>query len=118
MITMRSDWWNADSYFPWIDPLVEAAFGAEIDLHWDLYLRTHAHRMQHGPGCEASPSPPSRAPLWAILAEQLPSPPQIILPRRFPTHVCSPSSTTPCTAGSPSGRSQTPASQTASPSCP
>ena len=48
MITMRSDWWNADSYYPWIDPLVEAAFGAEIDLHWDLYLQTHAHRLQHG----------------------------------------------------------------------
>jgi len=79
MITMRSDWWNTDSYLPWIDPLVEAAFGAEIDLHWDLYLRTHAHRLQHGPGCEAYPSPPSRAPLWAILAEQLPSPPQVIL---------------------------------------
>ena len=79
MITMRSDWWNADSYLPWIDPLVEAAFGAEIDLHWDLYLRTHAHRLQHGLGCEAYPSPPSRAPLWAILAEQLPSPPQVIL---------------------------------------
>ena len=79
MITMRSDWWNADSYYPWIDPLVEAAFGAEIDLHWDLYLQTHAHRLQHGPGCEAYPSPPSRAPLWAILAEQMPSPPQVIL---------------------------------------
>ena len=79
MITMQSDWWNTDSYLPWIDPLVEAAFGAEIDLHWDLYLRTHAHRLQHGPGCEAYPSPPSRAPLWAILAEQAPSPPQVIL---------------------------------------
>lgn len=79
MITMRSDWWNADSYLPWIDPLVEAAFGAEIDLHWDRYLQTHAHRLQHGPGCEAYPSPPSRAPLWAILAEQLPSPPPVIL---------------------------------------
>ena len=79
MITMRSDWWNADSYYPWIDPLVEAAFGAEIDLHWDLYLQTHAHRLQHGPGCEAYPSPPSRAPLWAILAGQMPSPPEIIL---------------------------------------
>ena len=79
MITMRSDWWNADSYFPWIDPLVEAAFGAEIDLHWDLYLRTHAHRLQHGPECEAYPSPPSRAPLWAILAEQMPNPPEVIL---------------------------------------
>ena len=79
MITMQSDWWNEDSYFPWIDPLVEAAFGAQIDLHWDLYLRTHAHRLQHGPGCEAYPSPPSRAPLWAILAEQLPSAPQVIL---------------------------------------
>ena len=74
MITMRSDWWNADSYYPWIDPLVEAAFGAEIDLHWDLYLQTHAHRLQHGPGCEAYPSPPSRAPLWAILAETDPEP--------------------------------------------
>ena len=79
MITMRSDWWNADSYFPWIDPLVEAAFGTEIDLRWDLYLQTHAHRLQHGPGCEAYPSPPSRAPLWAILAEQMPSPPEIIV---------------------------------------
>ena len=79
MITMRSDWWNADSYYPWIDPLVEAAFGTEIDLHWDLYLQTHAHRLQHGPGCEAYPSPPSRAPLWAILAAQMPSPPEIIL---------------------------------------
>ena len=79
MITMRSDWWNADSYFPWIDPLVEAAFGTEIDLRWDLYLQTHAHRLQHGPGCEAYPSPPSRAPLWAILAEQVPSPPEVIL---------------------------------------
>ena len=79
MITMRSDWWNADSYYPWIDPLVEAVFGAEIDLHWDLYLQTHAHRLQHGPGCEAYPSPPSRAPLWAILAEQIPSPPQVIV---------------------------------------
>ena len=79
MITMRSDWWNADSYLPWIDPLVEAAFGAQIDLHWDLYLRTHAHRMQHGPECEVYPSPPSRAPLWTVLAEQLPSPPQVIL---------------------------------------
>ena len=74
MITMRSDWWNADSYYPWIDPLVEAAFGAEIDLHWDLYLQTHAHRLQHGPGCEAYPSPPSRAPLWAILAGTDPEP--------------------------------------------
>ena len=79
MITMRSDWWNADSYRPWIDPLVEAAFGAQIDLHWDLYLRTHAHRMQHGPECEAYPSPPSRAPLWTVLAEQMPTPPQVIL---------------------------------------
>ena len=79
MITMRSDWWEADSYLPWIDPLVEAAFGAEIDLHWDLYLRTHAHRLQHGPGCEAYPSPPSRAPLWAVLAKMMPSPPQVII---------------------------------------
>ena len=79
MITMRSDWWEADSYLPWIDPLVEAAFGTEIDLHWNLYLRTHAHRLQHGPGCEAYPSPPSRAPLWAVLAELMPSPPQVIL---------------------------------------
>lgn len=79
MITMRSDWWNADSYLPWIDPLVEAAFGAQIDLHWDLYLRTHAHRMQHGPECEAYPSPPSRAPLWAVLAEQMPTPPEVIV---------------------------------------
>lgn len=79
MITMRSDWWEADSYLPWIDPLVEAAFGTEIDLHWDLYLQTHAHRLQHGPGCEAYPSPPSRAPLWAVLAEMMPSPPQVIL---------------------------------------
>ena len=79
MITMRSDWWTADSYLPWIDPLVEAAFGAQIDLHWDLYLRTHAHRLQHGRGCEAYPSPPSRAPLWAVLAGQLPSPPEVIL---------------------------------------
>ena len=79
MITMRSDWWNADSYYPWIDPLVEAAFGAQIDLHWDLYLQTHAHRLQHGPGCEAYPSPPSRAPLWAILADQLPRHPEVIL---------------------------------------
>lgn len=79
MITMRSDWWNADSYFPWIDPLVEAAFGAQVDLHWDLYLQTHAHRLQHGPACEAYPSPPSRAPLWAILADQMPCPPQVIL---------------------------------------
>ena len=45
----------------------------------DLYLQTHAHRLQHGPGCEAYPSPPSRAPLWAILAEQIPSPPEVIL---------------------------------------
>ena len=79
MITMRSDWWNADSYLPWIDPLVEAAFGAQIDLHWDLYLRTHAHRMQHGPECEVYPSPPSRAPLWAVLAEQMPIPPEVIV---------------------------------------
>ena len=79
MITMRSDWWNADSYYPWIDPLVEAAFGAEIDLHWDLYLQTHAHRLQHEPGCEAYPSPPSHAPFWAILAKQVPSPPEVIL---------------------------------------
>ena len=79
MITMRSDWWNADSYLPWIDPLVEAAFGAQIDLHWDLYLRTHAHRMQHGPECEVYPSPPSRAPLWAVLAEQMPTPPEVIV---------------------------------------
>ena len=76
---MRSDWWNADFCYPWIDPLVEAAFGAQIHLHWDLYLQTHAHRLQHGPGCEAYPSPPSRAPLWAILAEQMPSPPEVIL---------------------------------------
>ena len=79
MITMRTDWRNTDSYLPWIDPLVQAAFGTEIDLHWDLYLGTHAHRMQHGPGCEAYPSPPSRAPLWAILAGQMPSPPNVIL---------------------------------------
>ena len=39
MITMYSDWWNADFYYPWIDPLVQAAFGAEIDLHGDLYLQ-------------------------------------------------------------------------------
>ena len=58
---------------------MEAAFGTEIDLHWDLYLRTHAHRMQHGPECEAYPSPPSRAPLWTVLAEQLPSSPEVIL---------------------------------------
>ncbi len=79
MITMRADWWNADSYHPWIDPLVQAAFGADIDLHWDLYLQTHAHRLQHGTDCEAYPSPPSRAPLWAVLAEQLPSRPETIL---------------------------------------
>ena len=36
MITTRSDWWNADSYYPWIDLLVQAAFGAEIDLLGDL----------------------------------------------------------------------------------
>ena len=60
-------------------PAGGGAFGTEIDLHWDLYLQTHAHRLQHGPGCEAYPSPPSRAPLWAILAEQVPSPPEVIL---------------------------------------
>lgn len=79
MITMRADWWNADSYYPWLDPLVQAAFGTAIDLHWDLYLQTHAHRLQHGPECEAYPSPPSRAPLWAVLAEQMPSRPEAIL---------------------------------------
>ena len=123
MITMRSDWWNADSYYPWIDPLVEAAFGAEIDLHWDLYLRTHAHRLQHGPECEAYPSPPSRAPLWAILAGQLPRHPEVILEtgtgigyatvahRRgvSPAHGCSRSSMTPCTARSPNRPSRPPA---------
>ena len=119
MITMRSDWWNADSYYPWIDPLVEAAFGAEMDLHWDLYLQTHAHRLQRGPGCEAYPSPPSRAPLWAVLAEQLPSPPEVILEtgtayatvliaEAFPAHR-SPSSTTPSTGESLRRRSPTPA---------
>ena len=79
MITMRADWWNADSYHPWIDPLVQAAFGADVDLHWDLYLQTHAHRLRHGPGCEAYPSPPSRAPLWTVLAERMPSQPEAIL---------------------------------------
>ena len=27
MITMRSDWWNADSYYPWIDPLFRRRSG-------------------------------------------------------------------------------------------
>ena len=128
MITMRSDWWNADSYYPWIDPLVEAAFGAEMDLHWDLYLQTHAHRLQRGPGCEAYPSPPSRAPLWAVLAEQLPSPPEVILEtgtgyatvliaEAFPAHRCSPSSTTPSTGESLRRRSPTPACPAGPPSC-
>ena len=79
MITMRADWWNADSYHPWIDPLVQAAFGEDVDLHWDLYLQTHAHRLLHGAECEAYPSPPSRAPLWAVLAERMPAPPEAIL---------------------------------------
>ena len=88
---------------------------AESTLHWDLYLRTHAHRMQHGPECEAYPSPPSRAPLWAILAEQMPIPPESDRRDRHrhrlrncadrrsvcPARGCSPSSTTPTTAGSP-----------------
>lgn len=78
-ITMRPDWWTEDSYLPWVDPLVQVVFGEEIDLHWDLYLETHAHRLHHGPGCSAYPSPPSRAPLWSVLSRMLPYPPSIIL---------------------------------------
>lgn len=76
---MRPDWWTEDSYLPWVDPLVQIAFGEEIDLHWDLYLETHAHRLQHGPDCSAYPSPPSRAPLWSALSRMLPYPPTTIL---------------------------------------
>ena len=78
-ISMRSDWWTEDSYFPWIDPLVQQVFGKEINLHWDIYLQTHAHRLQHGPQCTAYPSPPSRAPLWSILSDLLAPPPTTII---------------------------------------
>jgi len=78
-ISMQSDWWTEDSYLPWIDPLVQNVFGQEINLHWDIYLQTHAHRLQHGDKCTAYPSPPSRAPLWSILSDLLAASPAIIV---------------------------------------
>ena len=72
MITMRSDWWNADSYFPWIDPLIEAAFAAEIDLRCDLTCRPTPTACSTDPAARRIPAR-RRAPALAILAEQIPS---------------------------------------------
>ena len=63
---------DARVYADWIPALVQSVFGSEIDLHHDLYELSHAHRLEHGPDtCDSWPSPPSRAPLWSILADMV-----------------------------------------------
>ena len=109
--------------------MVEAPFGAEIDPDRDLYLRTHAHSLQHGPGCEPYPSPTSPAPPSAVLAEQLPSHPEVILDtgtgidyatvliaEASPRSRLFPVERAPSTVRAPNRRPRTPAFPTVSPS--
>jgi protein-L-isoaspartate O-methyltransferase len=65
---------DEDIYATWHRPLLEDIFGHEMDLHYDLYEKTHAHRREHNGGqdqgpCVAWPSPPYRAPIWRIVTE-------------------------------------------------
>ena len=63
-------------YAEWHQPLLEELFGHEIDLHHDLYERTHFHRREHNGGadnglCGAWPSPPYLAPVWRLIAKKI-----------------------------------------------
>lgn len=65
---------NEEVYAAWHRPLLEDIFGHEMDLRFDLYDQTHAHRREHNGGdgegpCTAWPSPPYRAPIWRIVAD-------------------------------------------------
>ena len=65
---------NEEIYAVWHRPLLEDIFDHEMDLHYDLYELTHAHRREHNGGqdqgpCVAWPSPPYRAPIWRIVAD-------------------------------------------------
>ncbi len=67
---------NRQIYAQWHVPLLQRLFGDTVDLHIDLYERTHFHRREHNAGeddgpCTAWPSPPYRAPVWQILAERI-----------------------------------------------
>ena len=61
-------------YADWHLPLPDSLFGHRIDLRHELYQLTHGHRRLHNGGlddgpCTAWPSPPSRAPVWQLIAE-------------------------------------------------
>ena len=70
------DDFNRGIYADWHLPLLDRLFGHDIDLHHDLYHLTHAHRIEHNGGsndgpCTAWPSPPSRAPVWRLIADKI-----------------------------------------------
>ena len=67
---------NRNMYAEWHIPLLDTLFGDLIDQHHDLYYLTHSHRFEHNGGmmdgpCTAWPSPPSRAPVWYLIAEDI-----------------------------------------------
>ena len=67
---------NRNVYADWHGPLLEKLFGDSIDLHGGFYELTHTHRVEHNSGaadgtCTAWPSPPSRAPIWHIIADEI-----------------------------------------------
>ena len=67
---------NRNVYADWHGPLLDKLFGERIDLHHGLYELTHTHRVEHEAGagdavCTAWPSPPSRAPIWHIIADEI-----------------------------------------------
>lgn len=48
--------------------ILHEIYGNRIDLHRDLYVKSTAHRNEHGPDCSVYPSSPASAPMWSILA--------------------------------------------------
>ena len=77
-MTARSDdYRNHRVYADWVRALVHDIFGDRMELHNDLYERTHEHRIEHGrelggeEKCGAYPSPPARAPMWYLLTDRV-----------------------------------------------
>ena len=77
-MTARSDdYRNHRVYAGWIRALLHDIFGDRMELHNDLYERTHEHRIEHGrelggeEKCGAYPSPPARAPMWYLLTDRV-----------------------------------------------
>ena len=71
-----ADSYDNEVYAGWHGPLLEQLFSDGLDFHWSVYERTHQHRREHNGGedeghCGAWPSPPYRAPVWQIVANQI-----------------------------------------------